>query len=74
MASTNHLEKVWIVHASTSEWPQCNCPLVARGIVCKHLMKVFKMLHLNIGDGSIVRKIGTLHGVARGVVVPEQTS
>jgi hypothetical protein len=37
-------------------------------------MKVFKMLHPNIGDGLIVREIGTLHGVARGGVVPKHNS
>jgi hypothetical protein len=26
-------------------------------------MKVFKMLHLNILDGAIVRDMGTFHGV-----------
>jgi hypothetical protein len=37
-------------------------------------MKVFKMLHPNIGDGSIARKIGTLHKVTQGGAVPEQNS
>jgi hypothetical protein len=37
-------------------------------------MKVFKMLHPNIGDGSIVKKIGTLHAVARGGVVLQHNS
>jgi hypothetical protein len=37
-------------------------------------MKVFKMLHLNIGDGSIVRKIGTLHRVAQSVAIPKHNS
>ncbi len=71
MASTNHLRKMWIVHTPTSEWPQCDCPFIAQGIICKHVMKVFKTLHPNIGDGSIVREISTLHGVARGGVVPK---
>jgi hypothetical protein len=35
-------------------------------------MKVFKVLHQNIGDiGSIVREIDTLHGITRGGVIPE---
>jgi hypothetical protein len=34
-------------------------------------MKVFKTLHPNIGDGSIVRETSTLHGVAHGGAVPE---
>jgi hypothetical protein len=64
VASTNHMGKMWIVHPLTSEWPQCNYPIATQGIVYKHVMKFFKMLHPNIGDGSIVREIGTLHKVA----------
>jgi hypothetical protein len=74
VASTNHLEKMWIVHAPTLEWPQCDCPFATQGIICKHVMKVFKMLHPNIGDGSIVREINTLHRVAWGVAIPEHNS
>jgi hypothetical protein len=37
-------------------------------------MKVFKMLHPNIKDGSIVREIGTLHGVAQGGAIPKHNS
>ncbi len=74
MASTNHLEKVWIVHALASKCLQCDCPFAAQGIVCKHVMKVFKMLHLNTRDGSIVRKIGTLHKVAQSGVISKHNS
>jgi len=52
VASTNHLGKVWIVHAPILKWPQCDYPLATQGIICKHVMKVFKMLHPNIGDPS----------------------
>jgi len=37
-------------------------------------MKVFKMFHPNIGDGSTVKEIGTLHGVAQGGAVLEHNS
>jgi hypothetical protein len=37
-------------------------------------MKVFKMLHPNIGDGSIVRETGTLHRVTQGGAVPKHNS
>jgi len=66
LASTNHSSKVWIIHVPTFEWPQCNCPFVAQGIIYKHVMKIFKMFHLHILDGAIVRETGTLHGVHRG--------
>jgi hypothetical protein len=74
VASTNHLGKMWTVHALASKWWQCESPFVAQGIVYKHVMKVFKMLHPNIRDGSIVRETGTLHKVTLGGVVPKHNS
>ncbi len=74
MASTNHVGKVWTIHTLTSKWLECDCPLVAQAIVCKHVMKVFKMFHLNNGDGSIVREISNLHGGAHGGVILEHNS
>jgi len=54
---------------------ECDCPLVAQGIVCKYVMKVFKMLHQNIGDiGSIVREIDTFHMITRGGVILERNN
>ncbi len=69
MASINHLPKVWIVHAPTLEWPQCNCLIVEQRIICKHVMKIFKMLHLHIPDDAIIQKTGTFHGVQRGLAL-----
>ena len=40
-------------------------------MLCKHIMKVFKMLHLDIQDGVIVREAGTLHGVDRGTPISQ---
>jgi hypothetical protein len=37
-------------------------------------MKVFKMFHPNIRDGSIVREISTLHGVTRGGAILEHNN
>ncbi len=74
VASINHLGKVWTIHAPTSKLLQCDCPLEAQDIVCKHVMKVFKMLHPNIKDGSIVRETGTLHGVAQGGAISKHNS
>jgi len=33
VASTNHLGKVWIIHAPTSKWSQYDCPLATQDIV-----------------------------------------
>jgi hypothetical protein len=67
VASINHTPKVWTIHSPSSKWPQCECPLAEQGIACKHVMKVFKMLHLNIHDGAIVRDMGTFHGLNKGL-------
>jgi hypothetical protein len=45
VASTNDLGKVWIVHTLASKWPQCDNLLATQGVLCKHVMKVFKMFH-----------------------------
>jgi hypothetical protein len=54
VASTNHPPKMWIVHVPTSKWPQCNCPIVKQRIICKHVMKIFKMIHLHVLDDVII--------------------
>ncbi len=67
VASINHTPKVvWTIHVLSYEWPQHDCPLAEQGIACKHVMKVFKMLHLNIHDGAIVRDTSTFHGINKG--------
>jgi hypothetical protein len=54
VASTNRSSKVWTIHALAFEWPQCNYHHVVQGIIYKHVMKIFKMLHPHILDGAIV--------------------
>jgi hypothetical protein len=63
VTSINHTPKVWTNHIPSSKWPQCDCPLAEQGIACEHVMKVFKMLHLNILNGAIVRDKCTFHGI-----------
>jgi hypothetical protein len=62
VASTNHSSKVWTIHAPTFEWPQCNYFLAVQGLICKHVMKIFKMLHPHILDRAIVQKMGKSMG------------
>jgi hypothetical protein len=66
VTSINHTPKVWTIHSSSSEWPQCDCSLVEQGVDYKHVMEVLKMLHPNIHDGAIVGDTGTFHGVNKG--------
>ena len=63
--SVNNRPKIWKVHSPDSEWAQCDCPVAQEGMICKHTVKVFKMLHPDIKDGVIVREAGTRHGVDR---------
>ena len=67
IGSVNNRPKVWTIHSPDSEWTQCDCPIASHGMICKHAIKVFKMLHPDIEDGLIVREAGTLHGVERTV-------
>ncbi len=69
MKSTNHMPKVWTIHAPASKWPQCDCPIIGQRFICKHVMKVLKMLHTDILDGAIIREASTLHGVHKANIV-----
>lgn len=59
--SVNNYLYVYTVVLLDKDYIQCNCPLAERGNICKHAVKVFKMLHLVISDGYIVRVVVTLH-------------
>lgn len=65
VGSVNNRPKVWTIHSPDSEWAQCDCPVAREGMICKHTIKVFKMLHPDVQDGVIVREAGTMHGVDR---------
>jgi hypothetical protein len=65
VGSVNNRPNVWTIHFPDSEWAQCDCPIASHGMIFKHVVKVFKMLHLDIEDGEIVREADTLHGVER---------
>ena len=65
IGSINNHSRVWTIHSPDSEWAQCDCPIAKEGIICKHNVKVFKMLHPDIEDGVIFREAGTKHGIGR---------
>ena len=71
VGSVNNRPKIWTIHSPNSEWAQCDCPIVAQGMICKHTMKVFKMLHPEIEDGIIVRHAGTEHGTQRTLTLSQ---
>ncbi len=55
VASMNHRPKMWTIHAPNSKWPNCDCPHAQQGIICKHIMKVFKILHPNVPNGVVFK-------------------
>ena len=65
VGSINNRPKVWTIHSPDSEWAQCDCPVAREGMMCKHTVKVFKMLHPDVEDGVIFREAGTKHGIDR---------
>ena len=71
VASVNNRPKVWTIHAPDSEWAQCNCPIAKEGMICKHIVKVFKMLHPHVDDGTMVLEAGTKHGVDRATLMSQ---
>ena len=61
VGTMNNRPKVWTIHAADFEWH--NCFVAKEGMQCKLTIKVFKMLHPNVGNGAIVRKANTKHSV-----------
>jgi hypothetical protein len=70
VASMNRRPKVWTTHAPNLKWPQCDYPYAQQGIIYKHIMKMFKVLHLDVHDGAIDRDVGTYHGVHQPITNP----
>ena len=51
---------MYIVFNPTSEWACCSCSQANKGYICKHELKVFRMLRPHIEEGSIARLCGLL--------------
>ena len=73
VGSMNNRPKAWTIHAPTSKWAQCNCLVAKKDMICKHIVKVFKMLHPNINDGIMVLKAGTKHGMNRATPLSQSS-
>lgn len=67
IGSINNVLKVWTIHSPKSEWTQCNCHATKEGMICKHTIKVFKMLNTDINNGVIVRATRTKHKQGRAI-------
>lgn len=42
-----------------------NCPIVAQSMICKHIIKMFEILHLEIEDKVIMQHASTFHDIER---------
>jgi hypothetical protein len=63
VVSVNNYPKVWTVYCLDSVFAQCDCPIGKQGMVCKHSMKAFQLIHPNLEDGFILRNAGTKYGI-----------
>ena len=63
VGSINNCPKVWTIYSLDSEWAQCDCPVAQEGMIYKHTVKVFKMLHPDVDDGVIFREVGTKYSI-----------
>ena len=58
----------YAVHNSDTEWGCCECVHAQKGYLCKHQLKVLRMLRPDLADGTIVKVCGTLYGTNLGGV------
>jgi uncharacterized Zn finger protein len=58
--SVNHFPQVYTILALGEEYSQCNCPWADQGHICKHAVKVYKMIHSDVEDTSVICLQGSL--------------
>jgi hypothetical protein len=56
VGSVNNRPKVSTIHSPDFKWAQCDWSIASHGMIYKHDVNVFKMLHLDIEDGVVVRE------------------
>ena len=62
VASQTNFPAIWVVTSPNSDWAHCNCPLGMRGNICKHVVKVFRIINTEAQPADIIRYAGTLRG------------
>jgi hypothetical protein len=68
VASQTNFLTIWVVTSPNSDWAHCNCPLGMRGNMCKHAIKVFRMINTDVLGSNIIRYACTLRGTIAGRV------
>lgn len=54
---------IWVVTSPILDWALCNCPLRMQGTMCKHAIKVFRMINTNGLVSDIMRYADTSRGI-----------
>lgn len=62
VVSVNRFPQVYSITAPNTIWAQCSCPWAQKGNICKHAVKVFKLLNEGVTDHAIIRHAGSLRG------------
>ncbi|KAG0600519.1 hypothetical protein M758_11G040500 [Ceratodon purpureus] len=62
VASQTNFPTIWVISSPNSDWATCNCPLGLRGNICKHVVKVFRLINVELHPADIIRFAGSLRG------------
>lgn len=54
----------YAVYNPCTEWAICECVHSQRGNICKHQLKVLRMVRPDLAEGNIARYLGTLRGTS----------
>lgn len=57
----NCFPQIYTVFAPNEEYALCNCLWVDQGNICKHVVHVYKMIHLEVQDTGLIRKKDSQH-------------
>lgn len=57
-----HFTQVWMVTSSSTNWALCSCYLGLCENICKHAIKVFKLINTNVRKRAIIQYVGTSRG------------
>jgi hypothetical protein len=66
VTSKSKVQKRYWVYNPGEELASCDCPVGMKGNICKHQVKVLKLMHPDIAEGTITRYCGSLKGTGGG--------
>ena len=62
IASQTNFPSIWCITSLGTDWTHCTCPLGMRGNICKHVVKVYKMMNWHVQDAIIICYVGFFCG------------